>query len=106
SRTGASRQLAEEARDGAHDVLRELEAEDKLHVIMRKASDTTAADLVQAQGYLFCAPENLGSLSGEMKEFFDRHYYAVLEQLNGRPYAVAIAAGSDGQGAARQIERI
>ena len=106
SRTGASRQLAEEAEAGARAVLRELEAEDKLRVIVRKASEATAADMLKAQAYLFCAPENLGSLSGEMKEFFDRHYYAVLDELNGRPYAVAIAAGSDGQGAVRQVERI
>jgi multimeric flavodoxin WrbA len=41
-----------------------------------------------------------------LKDFFDRTYYAVLERLNGRPYAVLICAGSDGQNAARQVERI
>jgi hypothetical protein len=29
-----------------------------------------------------------------------------LERINGRPYAILICAGSDGQNAARQIERI
>ena len=40
------------------------------------------------------------------KEFFDRTYYAALGRLNGRPYALAVAAGSDGQGAAGQMARI
>jgi hypothetical protein len=41
-----------------------------------------------------------------MKDFFDRTYYSVLERINGRPYAILICAGSDGQNAARQIARI
>jgi hypothetical protein len=41
-----------------------------------------------------------------MKEFFDRTYYSVLERINGRAYALMIAAGSDGEGAARQAARI
>jgi hypothetical protein len=32
-----------------------------------------------------------------MKDFFDRSYYAVLDRINGRPYATMICAGSDGQ---------
>jgi multimeric flavodoxin WrbA len=45
-------------------------------------------------------------MSGLMKEMFDRAYYPVLGQIEGRPYATIIAAGSDGQGAQRQIDRI
>lgn len=63
-------------------------------------------DVLQASGYVFCAPENLGSLSGDMKEFFDRCYYGVLDEISGRPYALCVAAGSDGEGAVRQVERI
>jgi NAD(P)H-dependent FMN reductase len=59
-----------------------------------------------AGGYLFACPENLAAMSGLMKDFFDRSYYPVLEQLQGRPYAILICAGSDGSNAARQIERI
>ena len=50
--------------------------------------------------------ENLAALAGQTKEFFDRTYYEVLEHINGRPYAVLICAGSDGENAARQINRI
>jgi hypothetical protein len=45
-------------------------------------------------------------MAGMMKDFFDRTYYAALDRVNGRPYAVMICAGSDGSNAARQIERI
>jgi len=55
---------------------------------------------------VFASPENLAAMSGQMKDFFDRTYYAALDQLNGRPYAVMICAGSDGRNAAQQIERI
>ncbi len=57
-------------------------------------------------GYLFIAPENLASMSGLMKEMFDRTYYPALGKIEGRPYATIIAAGSDGAGAERQIDRI
>jgi multimeric flavodoxin WrbA len=45
-------------------------------------------------------------MAGAMKDFFDRTYYAALDQVNGRPYATLICAGSDGENAARQIARI
>jgi NAD(P)H-dependent FMN reductase len=97
SRTGGSAQLAEVASAGARA---------ECSVIMRHAPDAMAEDLLQADGYLFVCPENLAAMSGEMKAFFDRCYYPVLGQIKGRPYASLICAGSDGNGAARQIERI
>lgn len=106
SRSGAARQLAQAAQEAARDVISELGADDRVEVLLRTADDAQTDDLLRADAYLFCAPENLGSLSGAMKEFFDRNYYGVLEQINGRPYALAISAGSDGSGAAKQAERI
>ncbi|THH37477.1 flavodoxin family protein [Aliishimia ponticola] len=63
-------------------------------------------DVLGADGYMFCAPENLAALTGEMKAFFDRCYYPVLGRIEGRPYAQMICAGSDGHNAARQTARI
>lgn len=97
SRTNGSRQMAEAAYAAAC-----LEGPARL----LPAIDAEPGDLMGAAGYLFCAPENLASLSGQMKEFFDRCYYPVLGQIEGRPYAQMICAGSDGQGAARQLARI
>lgn len=95
SRTGASAALARAAADGAGDAGWLVGAEDAVPEM-----------LLAAQGYLFCCPENLASMSGMMKEMFDRAYYPVLGRIEGRPYATIIAAGSDGQGAQRQIDRI
>lgn len=106
SRTEASQQLAFFAAQGAQDVIEKLGLKASCSVHCLPAMAVTTTDLLQAAAYLFCAPENLGSLSGEIKAFFDVHYYAVLEQLNGRPYSALISAGSAGHGAAQQIETI
>ena len=97
--TDGTRQMAEAAARGAS-------AEQEVLTILRRAPDATADDVLAADGYLFATPENLASMSGLMKDFFDRTYYAALERINGRPYAALICAGSDGQNAARQVERI
>ena len=106
SRTDTAYQMAQAALQGAEHAAVELEATQQLNIVMKRASDVQPGDLLGADGYIFCAPENLAALSGEMKEFFDRNYYAVLDQLNGRPYALLISAGSDGSMAAKQAERI
>jgi hypothetical protein len=97
SRTGGTAAMAQAAFDAAHGEI------DTVHV---EARDAGPADLVAADGYLFSCPENLASMSGVMKDFFDRTYYPVLGQIEGRPYAMMICAGSDGEAAARQIARI
>ncbi len=99
SMTGGTRQMAEAAAQGAAgeaDVITRLLA----------ASDAGSPDVLAADGYVFATPENLASMAGRMKDFFDRSYYPVLDRINGRPYATLICAGSDGQGTARQIARI
>ena len=70
------------------------------------AADTRAEDVLAADGYIFVTPENLASMAGMMKDFFDRTYYAVLDRIAGRAYATLICAGSDGANAVRQIDRI
>ncbi len=70
------------------------------------AGEAGADELLEADAYIFATPENLAMMSGMMKDFFDRTYYPVLDRINGRPYATLICAGSDGENAARQIERI
>jgi NAD(P)H-dependent FMN reductase len=99
SRTGGAWQMAEAAREGAGPA-------DGLRVELGEASRVTAGEVLRSDGFLFACPENLASMSGVMKEFFDRTYYDVLGRIEGRPYATLICAGSDGEGAARQIARI
>lgn len=97
SRTGGSRQMADAAAQAAS-----TEAE----VSLKPAEKAGPDDLLAADGYVFCAPENLAALSGVMKDFLDRCYYPVLGRIEGRPYAQMICAGSDGRNAAQQLARI
>ena len=80
--------------------------ESAVRVSMLGAADAQASDVLSADGFIFATPENLAAMSGKMKDFFDRTYYAALDRINGRPYATLICAGSDGRNAAQQIERI
>ena len=100
SMTDGTRQMAQAACNGAN------EADTGLQILLMHAAEVAPAQVLAADGYVFATPENLASMSGMMKDFFDRCYYPVLDQLNGRPYAVLVCAGSDGHGAVRQIDRI
>jgi multimeric flavodoxin WrbA len=99
SMTGGTKQMADAAAAGAR-------TERELAVALLRATDAGPSDVLAADGYLFATPENLAAMSGLMKDFFDRTYYAALDHLNGRPYAALVCAGSDGRQAASQIERI
>lgn len=99
SMTGGAALMADAAAQAARD-------EGGIEVRCKRAVEATAADVLAADGYLFVTPENLASMSGLMKDFFDRIYYAVLDRIHGRPYALLVCAGSDGQGAVRQVQRI
>ena len=85
--------MAEAAAEGAKEIADTLGATDRFSLRTLRADKAHGNDLLTADGFIFCAPENLASLSGEMKEFFDRCYYPALDRLNGLPYALLIAAG-------------
>ena len=87
-------------------VARGAAGEPTIRVRLLAAAVARAADLLKADGYIFGTPENLAAIAGLMKDFFDRTYYPVLDQISGRPYATLICAGSDGHNAARQVARI
>ena len=99
SRTGGARQMAEAAASGAS-------AGGDVRVRMIQAAEAVVEDLLQADAYIFVMPENLAAISGVMKDFFDRMFYAVIDRVIGRSYAVLVCAGSDGANAVRQAERV
>lgn len=99
SLTGGSAQMAQAAAEGAR-------TETEVAVRLLAATQAGPEDLLAADGVLFVTPENLATMAGLMKDFFDRCYYPALGRIEGRPYAAMVCAGSDGSGAARQIERI
>jgi multimeric flavodoxin WrbA len=97
--TGGTRQLVDAFCEGAV-------TQEGIVLSVRRADEAQPGELVAADAALFATPENLGAMAGMMKDFFDRSYYAALGRVEGRPYATLVCAGSDGQGAARQIARI
>jgi NAD(P)H-dependent FMN reductase len=99
SMTGGTLQMAQAAAGGAR-------FEPGIAVSLLHAAEARAEDVLAADGYIFASPENLAGMSGMMKDFFDRTYYAAFERINGRPFLTLICAGSDGRSAAQQIDRI
>jgi multimeric flavodoxin WrbA len=99
SMTGGTLQMAQAAAGGAR-------SEEGVRVTLQRAVDAGAEDVLAADGYVFATPENLAGMSGMMKDFFDRTYYAAYEKVNGRAFLTLVCAGSDGRNAAGQIERI
>lgn len=97
--TGGTRQLVDAFCEGAA-------VQEGVELRVRRADEAQPSDLLAADAVLFATPENLASIAGMMKDFFDRSYYAALGRIEGRPYATLVCAGSDGQGAARQVDRI
>jgi len=87
-------------------VLRGARSETAVDTVCKRAFDTTIDDLLACQGLIIGTPENFGYMSGAIKDFFDRTYYPAEGKTVGLPFAIFVAAGNDGSGAVREIDRI
>ena len=99
TQTGGTKTLVDAALDGASSI-------SETTTTLQRACDTTAADVIAADGLVLATPENFGTMSGMLKDFFDRVFYPCETALVGRPYSVIVCAGGDGTGAMRDVDRI
>ncbi|MFJ3981742.1 flavodoxin family protein [Streptomyces fungicidicus] len=77
-----------------------------VRVVRRAALSATAADVLDADGYLLGTPANLGYMSGALKHFFDQVYYPCLDSTRGRPFGYYVHGGNDVTGAVRALETV
>jgi multimeric flavodoxin WrbA len=92
-------QMAEAVERGAR-------AEEGVRVVMKRCADAGPEDVLAADGLILGTPENFGYMSGLMKDFLERIFYACEGKVNGRPWALFVGAGQDGTGAVTSVERI
>jgi multimeric flavodoxin WrbA len=99
SQTGNTERMAKAVAEGAAGI-------EGAQVILKRAGEATLQDLLDCQGLAIGTPENFGTMSGMIKDFFDRTYYPAQGKVFRKPYVVFISAGNDGLGALLNIERI
>ncbi len=99
SQSGASARLAMAATAGARD-----SAEVDVHC--GRCSDVGTFELARSDALLLVCAENNGRLNGGAKDFLDRSFYPLIDRQLVLPYGLLISAGSDGQGAVAEAQRI
>jgi len=99
-------QMARSVERGALAALKEAEAQSEVRVVVKHCAEAGPADVLAADALALGTPENFGYMSGMMKDFLERIFYECEGRIEGRPWALLVAAGQDGTGAIASVERI
>ena len=101
SQTGNTERLAKAVAQGVDETT-------NARAVLKRAADTAAQDLKNCSAVIICSPEYFGYMAGAVKDFFDRTYEELKDDvtLYKKPFCVVISAGNDGSGALNHIERI
>ena len=83
-----------------------IENTSNLDISISTPFETNAKDILEADGLLIGTTENLASMAGATKDFFDRTYYDLLEKKEGLPIVIWVRAGHDGTGTVKQLTGI
>ena len=75
-------------------------------VVRRPALTLSAADVLDADGYLLGSPANLGYMSGALKHAFDQIYYPCLDATRGRPFGLWLHGNEGTEGAEKAVTSI
>ena len=79
---------------------------EEIELVLRSPFEAGPEEVMAARAVILFTTENLGYMSGALKDFFDRTYYPVLEEKQGLAYMLIIRAGHDGTGTRRGVETI
>ena len=96
--------LADAILDGAQDA-----EVDGVNSVLRSPFECNAESVLQHDGLVLFTTENFGSMSGALKDFFERIYYPCLEAgnlNNAKPYSLVVRAGLDGAGTQVSVKKI
>ena len=99
-------EMAQAVERGALAALKEAESESEVRVVVKRCADAGPDDVLGADALALGTPENFGYMSGMMKDFLERIFYACEGRVEGRPWALFVSAGQDGSGAITSVERI
>ena len=78
----------------------------KATVVLKKAAEANAEDILACDIVAFGTPNYFGYMSGMVKDYFDRVWATVRDKVGNKPYVVFGSKGGGGSQAVDTVERI